>query len=90
MRTCSVTGDCGPALSGSSIYVDEVGPGGERTTRIDASTDAKLYSSQIMPGFTSQMMLPLLTQLVLLIACAILDAVANRWNRLANSLDTPA
>lgn len=36
------------------------------------------------------MMLPLLTQLVLLIACAILDAVANRWNRLANSLDSPA
>ncbi len=54
VRSCSVSGDCGPALSGGSIYVDEVGPGGQKITRISAATGAKLYSSAIMPGFLSQ------------------------------------
>jgi outer membrane protein assembly factor BamB len=54
VRNCSVSGDCGPALSGGSIYIDEVGPGGQKITRVDAASGAKLYSSAIMPGFTSQ------------------------------------
>lgn len=54
VRNCSVSGDCGPALSGNAIYIDEVGPGGQKITRVDAATGAKLYSSPIMPGFTSQ------------------------------------
>jgi outer membrane protein assembly factor BamB len=53
-RSCSVSGDCGPSRSGSSVYVDEVGPGGQKLTRIDIDTGAKLYSSPIMPGFLSQ------------------------------------
>jgi outer membrane protein assembly factor BamB len=54
VRSCSVSGDCGPALSGNAIYIDEVGPGGQKLTRVDATTGAKLYSSPIMPGFLSQ------------------------------------
>jgi outer membrane protein assembly factor BamB len=54
VRNCSVSGDCGPALSGNSIYIDEVGPGGQKITHVNATTGAKLYSSPIMPGFTSQ------------------------------------
>jgi hypothetical protein len=53
-RSCSVSGDCGPARAGNSIYIDEVGSGGQKLTRIDIDTGAKLYSSAIMPGFLSQ------------------------------------
>jgi len=53
-RTCSVSGNCGPARSGDSIYLDEVGPGGQRISRFDATTGQRLYSSQIMPGFLNQ------------------------------------
>ena len=49
-RSCSVSGDCGPARAGNSIYIDEVGSGGQKLTRIDIDTGAKLYSSTIMPG----------------------------------------
>lgn len=54
VRNCSVSGDCGPALSGNAIYIDEVAPGGQTITRVDATTGAKLYTSPVMPGFTSQ------------------------------------
>ena len=53
-RTCSVSGDCGPARSGNSLYIDEVAGGGQKLTRIDIDTGAKLYSSATMPGFLSQ------------------------------------
>lgn len=53
-RNCSVSGDCGPALSGNAVYVDEVAPGGQVLTRFDADTGARLYSSPVMPGFLSQ------------------------------------
>jgi outer membrane protein assembly factor BamB len=53
-RSCSVSGDCGPAISGNAIYIDEVGSGGQVISRFDAETGAKLYSSPAMPGFTSQ------------------------------------
>jgi outer membrane protein assembly factor BamB len=54
VRSCSVSGDCGPARSGDSIYIDEVAGGGQKLTRIDIDTGAKLYSSATMPGFLSQ------------------------------------
>lgn len=53
-RTCSVSGNCGPARSGNSIYVDEVAPGGQKLSRFDATTGQRLYSSQTMPGFLNQ------------------------------------
>jgi hypothetical protein len=53
-RSCSVSGDCGPARSGNSIYIDEVAGGGQKLTRIDIDTGAKLYSTATMPGFLSQ------------------------------------
>lgn len=53
-RSCSVSGDCGPAIAGDALYVDEVAPGGQVVTRFDLATGAKLYSSPVMPGFLSQ------------------------------------
>lgn len=53
-RSCSVSGDCGPAIGGDSVYVDEVAAGGQVITRFDLATGAKLYSSPVMPGFLSQ------------------------------------
>ncbi|MFO0004497.1 MAG: hypothetical protein ACK559_25550, partial [bacterium] len=53
-RSCSVSGDCGPARSGDSIYLDEVGPGGQVISRLNIDTGARLYQSQVMPGFLSQ------------------------------------
>lgn len=53
-RNCSVSGDCGPCVSGDSVYVDEVAPGGQIVTRFDLATGARLYSSPVMPGFLSQ------------------------------------
>lgn len=54
VRNCAVSGSCGAAVFGDAIYIDEVGPGGQVITRIDAATGAKLYSSGVMSGFTSQ------------------------------------
>jgi len=54
IRNCSVSGDCGPAISGDAVYVDEVAPGGQVLTRFDLTTGARLYSSPVMPGFLSQ------------------------------------
>lgn len=53
-RSCSVSGDCGPARIGSSVYLDEVGPGGQKLSRLDIDTGARLYQSAVMQGFLSQ------------------------------------
>lgn len=53
-RTCSVSGNCGPARDGDAIYVDETAPGGQRISRFSAVTGQRLYSSQTMPGFLNQ------------------------------------
>lgn len=53
-RSCSVSGNCGPARDGDAIYVDEVGPGGQRISRFSAASGQRLYSSQVMPGFLNQ------------------------------------
>jgi len=53
-RSCSVSGNCGPARDGDSIYVDEVAPGGQKISRFSAVTGQRLYSSQTMPGFLNQ------------------------------------
>jgi len=53
-RSCSVSGNCGPARDGDAIYVDEVAPGGQRISRFSASTGQRLYSSVTMPGFLCQ------------------------------------
>lgn len=54
VRDCSVSGDCGPALSGNTIYIDEVEPGGQSITALDATTGARRYTSTVMSGFLSQ------------------------------------
>ena len=53
-RSCSVSGNCGPARDGDAIYVDEVAPGGQRISRFSATTGQRLYSSATMPGFLCQ------------------------------------
>jgi len=53
-RSCSVSGNCGPARDGDAIYVDEVAGGGQRISRFSATTGQRLYSSQTMPGFLNQ------------------------------------
>ena len=53
-RTCSVSGDCGPARAGGSFYVDEVAPGGQRVSRFDLATGNRLYQTSTMPGLLSQ------------------------------------
>ncbi|NBX37492.1 MAG: hypothetical protein EBR10_09785 [Planctomycetes bacterium] len=53
-RTCSVSGNCGPARDGDAIYLDEVGSGGQRISRFSATTGQRLYSGPVMPGFLCQ------------------------------------
>lgn len=53
-RTCSVSGNCGPARDGDAIYLDEVGPGGQRISRFSASSGQRMYSGPVMPGFLCQ------------------------------------
>jgi outer membrane protein assembly factor BamB len=53
-RTCSVSGNCGPARDGDAIYIDETAPGGQRISRFSATTGQRLYSSATMPGFLCQ------------------------------------
>ena len=53
-RSCSVSGDCGPAASASAVYIDEVAAGGQVITKVDLATGAKLYQSPVMPGFLVQ------------------------------------
>jgi outer membrane protein assembly factor BamB len=54
VRSCSVSGDCGPAIANGAVYIDEVAPGGQIVTKIDLETGMRLYSSTVMPGFLSQ------------------------------------
>jgi len=41
-RTCSVSGNCGPARDGDAIYLDEVAPGGQKISRFNATTGQRL------------------------------------------------
>ncbi|MEM9803329.1 MAG: PQQ-binding-like beta-propeller repeat protein [Planctomycetota bacterium] len=53
-RTCPVSGNCGVALFGDAVYLDEAAPGGNRVTRFDLATGARMYSSDVLVGFTDQ------------------------------------
>jgi outer membrane protein assembly factor BamB len=53
-RSCSVSGNCGAARHGNALYIDQVAPGGQVLTRVDADTGLALYSSPVMAGFTAQ------------------------------------
>ena len=55
-RSCAVSGNCGGAAvwGNSALYIDEVAPGGQVITRLDIDTGQKLYSSDVMPGLTTQ------------------------------------
>ena len=53
-RSCSVSGDCGPAASADAVYIDEVAAGGQVITKVDLTTGQKLYQSPVMPGFLVQ------------------------------------
>lgn len=53
-RTCSVSGDCGPAAAADALFIDEVAPGGQVITKVDAQTGQKLYQSPVMTGFLVQ------------------------------------
>jgi hypothetical protein len=52
--SCPVSGNCGAAVSGDALYIDEPAPGGNQLTKIDINTGATLYSGPLMPGFTNQ------------------------------------
>jgi len=53
-RSCSVSGNCGPAATATAVFVDQVGPGGQVVSKLDIATGAVLYSSPVMPGFLAQ------------------------------------
>jgi len=53
-RSCSVSGNCGPAATDTAVFYDEVVPGGQVITKVDLATGTPLYSSTLMPGFTEQ------------------------------------
>ncbi len=53
-RVGSVSGNCGGALSGNSLYVADAAVNGHVIVRYDATTGARLYQSELMPGFTIQ------------------------------------
>ena len=53
-RTCPVSGNCGPAMSSTGVFLDQAAPGGQVLTKLDPATGATLYSSTLMPGFTDQ------------------------------------
>lgn len=53
-RTCSVSGDCGPAAAADALFIDEVAVGGQVITKIDPLTGQKLYQSPVMSGFLVQ------------------------------------
>ena len=53
-RSCSVSGNCGGAVHGDSVYVADVAPGGHVMKRYDLATGAFLYSGPLMPGFLMQ------------------------------------
>ncbi|MFN8546993.1 MAG: PQQ-binding-like beta-propeller repeat protein [Candidatus Eisenbacteria bacterium] len=53
-RVGSVSGNCGGALFGNAFYVADAVAGGHAIVRYDATTGARLYQSELMPGFTIQ------------------------------------
>lgn len=54
VRTGSVSGSCGGALSGNAFYVADAAVGGHVIVRYDATTGARRYQGPVMPGFTLQ------------------------------------
>jgi len=53
-RLCSVSGNCGGALSQDGVYIADVVPGGDVIKKFDIDTGAFKYESTLMPGFTLQ------------------------------------
>lgn len=53
-RTGSVSGNCGVALHGDTVYSLEVVPGGHAVRAFDLATGAVRYTGPTMPGFTVQ------------------------------------
>jgi hypothetical protein len=54
VRSCPVSGTCGPALGPDGVFIDEPAVGGNILTKLDPATGARLYSSPVMAGFTDQ------------------------------------
>lgn len=57
-RSCSVSGNCGAVISTDGAFIDEPSNDGvnigQRITKIDLATGARLYQSGLMIGFTVQ------------------------------------
>lgn len=53
-RTGSVSGSCGVALFGNSVYGADAAPGGTVLERYDLTTGLLQYASPVMTGFTIQ------------------------------------
>lgn len=53
-RLCSVSGSCGVAIHGDSIYLADAVPGGHAIKRYSLATGAFLYQGPTMTGFTLQ------------------------------------
>ena len=53
-RSCSVSGNCGAAASGTALYHVDAAPGGHVIVKLDLTTGAYAYTSGVMPGFTAQ------------------------------------
>lgn len=53
-RLGSVSGNCGVAVHGDSVYLADAVPGGHAIKRYSLATGAFLYQSPTMPGFTLQ------------------------------------
>lgn len=53
-RTCSVSSSCGPASSGSAVYIADAVGGGHVIKRMNLATGAMEYQSPVMAGFTLQ------------------------------------
>ncbi len=53
-RLGSVSGSCGGAIYGDSLYVADAAPGGHVLVRYDLATGDRLYESPLMAGFTIQ------------------------------------
>jgi len=53
-RNCPVSGNCGAAATATAFYIDKTVSGGNEIAKYDLATGAYLYSSPVMPGFTTQ------------------------------------
>lgn len=57
-RSCSVSGNCGAVISATGAFIDEPSNDGvnigQRITKINLATGARLYQSPLMVGFTVQ------------------------------------